>query len=234
MSIERNPSADRAADARLQDNQKGREAERAPPPREQVDRFRDVLRQAGQSNQDAKLAFADARQQQAGELRGESRTESAQIARAAAEEGLRVDAVGARGEDASETARQQVLEATEIMAMMQAQSALRDGGAPAMPAPPSMNAGTFSDLLERHVRQLAVAGGQGAQASDGQVLLRMADATLPGTDLLLTRTETGWLLKADTRSRGSYDAIREAAPELARRFAERDLGELQIDPQLHS
>jgi hypothetical protein len=35
------------------------------------------------------------------------------------------------------------------------------------------------------------------------------------------------------RSRDSYDAIREAAPELARRFAERNLGVLEIDSQFH-
>ena len=49
------------------------------------------------------------------------------------------------------------------------------------------------------------------------LLLRMADATLPGTDLLLSRTPDGWVLRADVRSRSSYDAIREAAPALARR-----------------
>src|SRR3546814_5702568 len=63
--------------------------------------------------------------------------------------------------------------------------------------------------------------------------LRMADATLPGTDLLLSRTPEGWVLRADVRSRSSFDAIREAAPELARRFAERNLGTLSIDPHFH-
>ena len=84
------------------------------------------------------------------------------------------------------------------------------------------------------MRQLAVGGGTAANAGDGQVLLRMSDASLPGTDLLLSRTETGWLLRADTRSRGSYDAIREAGPELARRFESRQLGSLELDLQWHS
>ena len=65
------------------------------------------------------------------------------------------------------------------------------------------------------------------------LLLRMADATLPGTDLLLSRTPEGWVLRADVRSRSSFDAIREAAPALARRFAERNLGTLSIDPHFH-
>jgi len=82
------------------------------------------------------------------------------------------------------------------------------------------------------VRQLAV-GGNDVDERDGQVLLRMADATLPGTDLMLSKTADGWMLRADVRSRDSYDAIREAAPELARRFAERNLGVLEIDSQFH-
>ncbi len=82
------------------------------------------------------------------------------------------------------------------------------------------------------MRQLAV-DDRAARDSDGQVLLRMADATLPGTDLLLSRTADGWALRADVRSRSSYDAIREAAPELAKRFAERNLGTLSIEPHFH-
>lgn len=233
MTVERSQSAENAATARLQESQKAREGERPPPPREHVDRFREVLRQAGQAGQDAKQEFRAARQQQdGGQLRADQRAEAAAVARAAAEDGARIEAVDARGDDGGGAdLGQQTFDSAEIMAMMQAQSALRDGAAPA-PAAPAVATGAFADLLERHVRQLAVGGGAAADAADGQVLLRMSDATLPGTDLLLSRTETGWLLRADTRSRGSYDAIREAAPELARRFAARDLGTLEIDPRL--
>jgi hypothetical protein len=88
----------------------------------------------------------------------------------------------------------------------------------------------FAELIERHVRQLAVSGGDDG---DGKVLLRLADSTLPGTDLLLSRTADGWLLRADVRSRYSFDAILDAAPELTRRFADRNLGTLSIDPHFH-
>jgi hypothetical protein len=81
------------------------------------------------------------------------------------------------------------------------------------------------------VRQLAV--GEGGADGDGKVLLRLADSTLPGTDLLLSRTADGWLLRADVRSRYSFDAIRDAAPRLAERFADRDLGTLTIEPHFH-
>ncbi|WP_024891889.1 hypothetical protein [Luteimonas huabeiensis] len=222
MSVERSQSADNAANARLQESAKTREGERPPPPRENVDRFREVLRQAGQAGREAREEFQAARQEQSGAPHG-----------AGADDGQRVEAVGARREEGAD-AGQQTLEGAEVLAMMQAQSALRDGAAAPPVAPPPVNANAFAELVERHVRQLAVGGGAGRDAADGQVLLRMSDATLPGTDLLLSRTETGWALKADTRSRGSYDAIREAAPELARRFAEKGLGRLEIDSELHA
>ncbi|MGO1070913.1 hypothetical protein [Lysobacter sp. CA199] len=121
----------------------------------------------------------------------------------------------------------------ENSAMWQAQLAMRsDNAAPAAPMQPNSNAAAFADLIERHVRQLAVGSG-GANGEDSQVLMRLSDQTLPGTDLLLTKTAAGWSLRADSRSRSSFDAIREAGPELMRRFAERNLGELSIDPHFH-
>ncbi|MEH6422400.1 hypothetical protein [Pseudomonas sp. CGJS7] len=121
----------------------------------------------------------------------------------------------------------------ESSAMWQAQLAMRsDNAAPAAPMQPNSNAAAFADLIERHVRQLAVGQG-GANGEESQVLLRLSDQTLPGTDLLLTKTAAGWQLRADSRSRSSFDAIREASPELMRRFAERNLGQLSIDPHFH-
>ncbi len=95
-----------------------------------------------------------------------------------------------------------------------------------------VDAQAFAALLARHVKQLAVSENAGA-GGDGQVLLHLADDTLPGTNLLLSRTREGWQLRADVDSRASFDAIREAAPALSRRFAERNLGPLTIDPHFH-
>ncbi|NZA26790.1 hypothetical protein H0E84_10380 [Luteimonas sp. SJ-92] len=227
MSIERsNPSAQAPEQPRDVEGKPKTDAKREPPPKETVDRFRQVL----QSKQEAKQEFMTARAKGGGELSGQQRAEAEASARQAATQ----DAVQAGRQapgDGSEPLPQNLMDSSEIMAMMQAQSALRDGAnAPAAPAP--VNTSAFADLVERHVRQLAVGGGTQGDG-DGQVLLRMADSTLPGTDLLLSKTADGWLLRADARSRGSYDAIREAAPELVRRFAERNLGTLSIDPQFH-
>lgn len=223
MSIERSQISDSVQQAR-----KGAEGEvrsrREPPPQASVDQFR----QAMHARQEARDEFAGARAKGAGELSQGQRSH----ARAAARDAATADAVEAgRGLEQ----RQHGLpdDPAELLALMQAQSALRDGAPAAPAAPMPSNPAAFAELLERHVRQLAVGGGSATGREDGQVLLRLADATLPGTDLMLSRTADGWVLRADVRSRESYDAIREAAPDLARRFAERDLGELRIDPRFH-
>lgn len=222
MSIERSQISDSVQQARKGDGEV--RSRREPPARESVDQFR----QAMHARQEARDEFAGARAKGAGELSQGQRGE----AQAAARDAATADAVEAgRGLDQ----RQHGLpdDPAEVLALMQAQAALRDG-APAAPAAPTpSNPAAFAELLERHVRQLAVGGGSAAGRDDGQVLLRLADATLPGTDLMLSRTADGWLLRADVRSRESYDAIREAGPELAKRFADRDLGELRIDPHFH-
>lgn len=122
---------------------------------------------------------------------------------------------------------------TDVASLWQAQMALRgDGGMPPT-APTPVNTQVFAELIQKHVRQMA-ARDSAEKHSDGQVFLRMSDATLPGTDLLLSKTATGWVLRADSRSRDSYDAIRRAAPELAKRFADNELGELIVDPHFHA
>ncbi len=105
----------------------------------------------------------------------------------------------------------------EVAAIWQAQNLAHQasGTTSALPAPP-VNSTAFAELLERHVRQLAVSEGSAA-SDDGQVLLRMADTTLAGTDLLLSRTSDGWLLRADVRSRDSFDAIQQAGSQLSER-----------------
>ena len=226
MSIDRSQLSDSVQETRKADaSRTGRE----PPAREDIEQFRNVM----QARQEARDEFAAARGKGAGELGGQQREET----QAAARQAVTAEAVDAGRQPADDlgAGMQMKTDPAELLAMMQAQSALRDGAhmaqaAPAAPAP--ANPAAFTELIERHVRQLAV-GGNGVDERDGQVLLRMADATLPGTDLMLSKTADGWMLRADVRSRDSYDAIREAAPELAKRFAERNLGTLEIDSQFH-
>ena len=222
MGIERSQLSDSAGQARKAGSDANR-THREPPPRESVDRFQQAL----QARHEAREEFAGARASGAGELRGEQQAQALAEGRQLTDEAVQAGRLPADELDAM-----RMKDPAEVMAMMQAQSALRDGAhmAQSAPATAAANPAAFAELVERHVRQLAV-GGNTASDRDGQVLLRLADSTLPGTDLMLSKTADGWLLRADVRSRGSYDAIREAAPELAKRFAERNLGTLEIDPQ---
>ncbi|MFQ6313265.1 hypothetical protein [Lysobacter capsici] len=248
MSTIRNSSPSADADAKRAEAAK--QAEQAQPTRaptrqpaapESVDQFRSLLQQrqggfaqAGTAGKDEGLARLLGQSESAADG-GKMTAEQVR-----AEAGNAVARKQAAGERAHEHQRQSVgfervdsaPPPAESSAMLQAQLAMRDTATPPPAAQPTSNASAFADLIERHVRQLAVSNG-GASGEQGQVLLRLSDQTLPGTDLLLTKTAEGWQLRADSRSRSSYDAIRDAGPELARRFAERNLGQLSIDPHFH-
>jgi hypothetical protein len=219
-----------AGEARGTDNDRPAERPREAPAKEEVDRFRQLMQhgrhegRAGQERDELPRSPLDAGRQaaHAAARQGDAHAPmQGQGGQPGQQESVDNNGFGANSIDGA-----------DLLAMMQAQSALRDAGVSpqaAAPAPPMASGKALAEMLERHVRQLAVDGAASADA-DGHVLLRMSDATLPGTDLLLSKTADGWLLRADVRSRDSYDAICEAAPALARRFAEHDLGQLQIDP----
>lgn len=226
MSIERTQSSQTDATER---SDKPRDTDKTPPLRENVDRFKALMQQ--------------------GKAKGEGEDGKAKLLR----EGLvskgdeaNANAVAERGlakndaNDADSLRRRRdehglsshALQQADASQMFQAQQAVRGDVMPQTHTP--VNPTAFADMVERHVRQLAIGRHSGDASGDGQVLLRMADSTLPGTDLLLSRTADGWMLRADVRSRNSYDAIKDAAPELAKRFAERNLGILSIDPHFHA
>lgn len=238
MSVQRNDSASRPPDQTARNRQVDREARvdaKEAAPREHIDQFRSMMQQARGDlpgmHGDGGLADIAAGE---GELQDVALAESADQHAAVREQHSLADVVDAR------TFRQQHDNAfngqhtpgMESAAMLQAQMALRDGAPAAAPAAAASNAGQLFDMMERHVRQMAVHDARDP-GGDGQVLLRMSDGTLPGTDLLLSRNADGWVLRADSRSRESFDAIREAGPQLARRFAEQNLGPLTIDPHYH-
>lgn len=229
MSIDRSQSSRATDPSQRREPAEHRPLDKLEPPTpERVDRFRavmDQVREGGQRGEpQAKAPMTEA--ELAAYEQHQARDEAA---RANALSDAVEDKARHRADDLGLSASPPP---TDALALFQAQMALRDGAMPAQAPPPAANPQAFADLIERHVRQLAVGDGV-ARDGDGQVLLRMADATLPGTDLLLTRNGDGWTLRADVRSRASFDAIREAAPELARRFAERNLGTLEIDPHFH-
>lgn len=229
MSIERNQSSSSTESIHRPDaDTQATKSRREPANPEKVDRFRTLMQQR---------EGGKPQQQQGSDLQGaQGKAHSGLLQEAGnASQEQAVSAVAERSAQRGQGyrfAQQDELPPAEVAALWQAQMTLRDA-APAQTAlAPQVNPAAFAEMIERHVRQMAVTAG-GTGHGEGQVLLRLADATLPGTDLLLTRTADGWLLRADVRSRGSYDAIRQAAPELAERFAARNLGTLSIDPHFH-
>lgn len=237
MSIDRSASSTQATTRDI-GRDKPDTRPREPAPRDKVDDFQRLMqgkresrepRLPGQPGDDGQPL------QQAGRREGQEAPQWQQDEGAiagrqdAASEHYEDDALRRQRDDAGGPSLQQTLDPA---ALYQAQMAMRDGLPQAAPPPP-LNPNAFADMVERHLKQMAADRGAADGAGDGRVLLRMADATLPGTDLLLSRTPEGWMLRADVRSRSSFDAIREAAPELARRFAERNLGTLSIDPHFH-
>lgn len=229
MSIERTGPGSATDAARAREDASGPREAREPAPREQTDRFRDALEHARHRAGPAAQPGGDA-----GAAEGEAGDG------ATLREGARADAVhrardggGEGGGNSGQDAADAEARLLDPALAWQAQHALR-GDAP-LAAPAAVGASNaVADLIERHVRQLAVAGGTADARADGRVLLRLADATLPGTDLLLSREAGGWVLRADVRSRESFEAIRDAAPGLVKRFADRELGTLRVEPHLHA
>jgi len=234
MSIERSPSPaqPKTTDDIVRDKSDTRPRE--PAPRDKVDDFQRLM-QGKRESRDPRLQGQpdDNQPQQARRREGQEtpkwQDKGAIAGRQDAAEHYEDDALRRQRDDTGGTSLQQ--QTLDPAALYQAQMAMRDG-LPQATAPTPLNPNAFADMVERHLKQMAADRGA-AGDGDGRVLLRMADATLPGTDLLLSRTPEGWMLRADVRSRSSFDAIREAAPELARRFAERNLGTLSIDPHFH-
>ncbi|MBB6600456.1 hypothetical protein [Luteimonas sp. MC1825] len=218
MTIERSSSTSASDAARSREGGETTRDVRPPAQPEHIERFRhalDQVRDNGKGGQSDATASA-----------AEPGEEGARV-----DEGLRIGGREGHGHEQRQDSGHGDQAETTLLdpaLLWQAQNALRGEAPQAMPAPVGAS-NAVMDMIERHVRQLAIGDGTRDAAGDGQVLLRMSDATLPGTDLLLTRVNDGWVLRADVRSRASHDAIREAGPELARRFAERNLGTLRVE-----
>lgn len=110
--------------------------------------------------------------------------------------------------------------------------AAREASRPSTPGTASTTA--VIDLIEKHVRQLLISEGGLNYRPTSKILLRLSRNTLAATELLLSRTDGGWRLHANARSADALHAIEEFAPELAKRFADRSLGTIEVEPELHA
>ncbi len=253
MSIERSSSQTSPADSTQRgEARQGSDKPRETAPQDKVDRFRDLMSRREPTHETPRRPERQAPQQPEQASRRSmqhSAPETAQKPQTSGQDQdagpLQVDAVAERDarparagdeprrDDGLGDADSSRLPPAEMAALWQAHLAVRDAVTMPQAATPQANPTAFAELIERHVRQLLVSQGGLDSRGEGQVMLRMSDATLPGTDLMLTRTSDGWVLRADVRSRDSFDAIRRAMPELTRRFAERHLGALTVEPHYH-
>lgn len=97
----------------------------------------------------------------------------------------------------------------------------------------SSMAPALAELIERHVKQLLVPDATSRSAAQSrEIMITLKDGLLPGTELWLSRTSTGWQLRADTRSDTAYRSLIEGAPQLIERFAQSKLGTLEVTPTL--
>lgn len=117
----------------------------------------------------------------------------------------------------------QVLHQAQVVA----QQAIEQPGA----AGQASLAPALAELIERHVKQLLVPDTQGRSAAQSrEIMITLKDGLLPDTQLWLSRTDTGWSLRADTRSDAAYRSMIEGAPALIERFANSRLGSLDVQP----
>lgn len=117
----------------------------------------------------------------------------------------------------------------ELAAWLQLQRHSLDPASPAESSPaPAPQAG-LADLLEKHVRLLLVDPRVARAGGGGRLMLRMAEDVLPATDLWLSRATGGWRLRVDCARADSLEIIRRHAPALQARFAQMQLGTLDIE-----
>ena len=84
-------------------------------------------------------------------------------------------------------------------------------------------------LLGRHVDQFLASDKAMNTANNGQVMLRLNDASLAGASLLLTRTEQGWCLKTTSKRQDIIAIMEKSSAKLVAQFANAGLGQLDLD-----
>lgn len=120
-----------------------------------------------------------------------------------------------------------------MLALHQAQLVMQQNIEQPAPAGNAALAPALAELIERHVKQLLVPDASSRSAAQSrEIMITLKDGLLPGTELWLSRSDTGWTLRADTRSSAAYRSLVDGAPQLIERFANSRLGTLSVQPTL--
>ncbi len=204
---------------------------RKPVPQDLTKRFQQTMDAAGaatktavrQENQHQQQRTEGARKDQ--QLSAESATPPAGIVSAVAARS-RSSQQPSQDSEQSTTKHTTDSQSFEFAALLQGHSVIDVGDA--APPPPANDVDDLASLIERHVRQLLISDG-GLENSDGQVMLRFAEDSLGGADVMLSRlADGGWHLQATSDDPATIDAIAQFAPALQARFEDHQLGSLSI------
>lgn len=215
-----------------------RSKDEPPRAREEIQRFRKLMDGKGQDGQDSGETATGPRGLGAGAQEKALRELLQRQLDAAAGKATALpprDDEGEHGGDSSSDgggqSDGQALLTAGAQAWQQAQQIVLHGADQAAPAAQAALAPALAELIERHVKQLLVPDAR-SSAQSREIMITLKDGVLPGTELWLSRTDKGWKLRADTHSPEAYRQLLEGAPQLIERFADRRLGELEIDPSL--
>lgn len=87
----------------------------------------------------------------------------------------------------------------------------------------------FMALVERHVERLAISQVSSPEGQENQVLISLTGNVFHQASLMLTRTQTGWSIKAMGLNDENSARVKRHAHRLVERFAERGLGDLEFE-----
>lgn len=164
----------------------------------------------------------------------ENRDANARALEGEQKQSLELDELRARSSDSENSSATELtrLHENQQLPIATLMYAAREAGGP--PAPVTTSTTAVIDLIEKHVRQLLISEGGLSYRPTSKILLRLNRNTLAATELLLSRTDSGWRLHANARSADALHVIEEFTPELAKRFADRSLGKIEVEPELHA
>lgn len=124
------------------------------------------------------------------------------------------------------------LDNTELLLLSDSQSPVNSRPSPqSLPGAPmtSVFEKSFVDFIERHVQRFLANDSAAKGENGGQVIMKLSNALLPGTDLVLTRIAGGWNLKASTTDHKISDLLRRSTANLSERFAKKDFGFIEVE-----
>ncbi len=87
----------------------------------------------------------------------------------------------------------------------------------------------FMALVERHVDRLAISPVSSPEGQENQVLITLTGNVFHQSSLMLTRTQTGWSIKAMGLNDENIVRVKRHVNRLVERFAERGLGDLEFE-----